>query len=111
MKKDETDKKDKDKGEVLQSNLTNRARLIINVPVGAKLYIDDRLSKSTSERRTFSTPDLNKGDVYYYELRVELVRDGETFTENKKVTLTAGDVIRADFREIEKTATARLSKK
>ncbi len=101
----------KDKGEVIQTGMGQRARMIINLPTDAKLFIDDKLTRSTSERRSFSTPQLNQGDTYYYELRVELVRNGEPITQTRKVTLKAGDVIKADFTEMEKLATARASQK
>ncbi len=87
-----------------------RARLIIELPADAKLFVDDRLTKATSERRSFSTPQLNDGDTYYYDLRVEVVRNGEALVETKKITLKAGDVIRADFKDMERTATARVKK-
>jgi len=109
--KKEEPEKPKDKEEVIQTSLPSRARLIIDLPADAKLYIDDRLTKSSSARRTFTTPALNHGDTYYYELRVEVVRNGVPMIEDKKVTLKVGDVIRADFRDMERTATAKASKK
>src|SRR5205814_1917944 len=40
----------------LESALPNRARLIVEVPANAKLFIDDRPIQVTSEKRSFSTP-------------------------------------------------------
>lgn len=73
------------------------AKLIIEVPADAKLFIDDQPMKTTSARRVFSTPTLQPGQTYYYIVRAEVVRDGQTISDTKRVTLKAGDVIRAGF--------------
>jgi uncharacterized protein (TIGR03000 family) len=78
-----------------------RAKLIVEVPADAKLYIDDQLMKTPSTRRVYSTPDLEKGQAYYYMVRVEVVRDGQVQTETKRVILRAGDEARADFTSTE----------
>ena len=67
--------------------------------------------KTTSRRRTFHTPDLEKDQAYYYEVRAEVVRDGKTVGETRKVIVKAGQVIKADFSSLGgdavKTAKAR----
>jgi uncharacterized protein (TIGR03000 family) len=78
-----------------------RARLIVELPADARLYIDDQLMKTTSEHRAFNTPALAKGQTYYYDLRAEAVRDGKSVTLTKRVTLKAGEVIEARFGEME----------
>ena len=83
----------------------NRARLLVDLPADAKLYIDDQLMKTTSEHRTFNTPRLDSNLTYYYELRAEVVRDGKPVTMTKRVTLKAGDIIRARFGELEPAET------
>ncbi len=99
------------KEEVIQTSLPTRARLIVDLPADARLYVDDKLTKTRSDHRTFTTPVLSQGDTYYYELRVELIREGVTLFENKKVTLKAGEVIRTDFKDMERTTTAKASRK
>jgi uncharacterized protein (TIGR03000 family) len=87
-----------------------RARLIVELPADAKLYIDDQVMKTTSGRRTFHTPDLKPGQTYYYELRAEVVRDGKPVSQERRVLLRAGEVVRADFNSLsppEATASAR----
>jgi uncharacterized protein (TIGR03000 family) len=74
------------------------ARLTIEVPTGAKLFIDDQLMKGTATKRKFYTPKLEPGQRYYYMVRVEMERDGRTVSEEKKVVLTGGDQIAAEFR-------------
>jgi uncharacterized protein (TIGR03000 family) len=77
------------------------ARLIIEVPAEAKLYIDDQPMKTTSARRTFSTPALEAGQTYYYILRAEVTREGKTQSETKRVLIRSGDTVRASFPELE----------
>jgi uncharacterized protein (TIGR03000 family) len=54
----------------------------------------------TSERRTFISPVLQPGETYYYDLKAEVVRDGEKKTETRRVTIRAGQVARVDFRDL-----------
>jgi uncharacterized protein (TIGR03000 family) len=88
---------DKDKS---KTEATNRARLIVEVPADARLYIDDRAMKTTSDVRTFSTPDLEPGQLYYYEVRAEVVRDGKPVSQTKRVIVRAGATVRASFTDL-----------
>src|SRR5262245_43930035 len=62
----------------------DRARLLVEVPADAKLFIDDQATRATSSVRTFRTPNLQAGQTYYYILRVELERDKETHSETRR---------------------------
>jgi uncharacterized protein (TIGR03000 family) len=75
--------------------------LLVELPPDAKLYIDDQPMKTTSSKRSFNTPLLQQGQQYYYILRAEVVRDGRTYTETRRVLLRAGQEIRASFPELE----------
>jgi len=92
----EGEKKPEDGGVRLDSN---RARLVVEVPAEAKLFIDDQPMKSTAETRVFTTPALAQGQTYYYELKVEVARDGVTQSETRKVLIRAGERARAVFTE------------
>jgi uncharacterized protein (TIGR03000 family) len=91
-----------------ESAAPNRARMIVEVPSDAKLFIDDKPMKTTNEKRSFSTPDLEKGETYYYEVRVEVMRDGKPLSETRKVIMKPGEVAKVNFKNIETTATARV---
>jgi uncharacterized protein (TIGR03000 family) len=95
----------KDKDEVRAA--PDRAKLIVALPADAKLFIDDQLMKTTSEKRAFNTPTLDKSQTYYYDLRVEVMRDGKPITDTKRVLVRAGEVIRADFGTMDTVATAK----
>jgi uncharacterized protein (TIGR03000 family) len=77
-----------------------RAKVVVEVPADAKLYIDDQLMKTTSERREFRTPPLKKGETYYYEVRAEVMRDGKPVSEMKKIIVRAGEEATANFKEM-----------
>jgi uncharacterized protein (TIGR03000 family) len=80
--------------------------LIIEVPENAKLFIDDQLMKSTTTERFFYTPALENGQKYFYDVRVEVMKDGQKVTESKRVIVQAGDVRRESFRSMDKSSVA-----
>jgi uncharacterized protein (TIGR03000 family) len=95
---DGKDKKDK------ETARPSKAKLVVEVPADSKLYIDDQLMKSSTSVRSFSTPELEIGQAYYYILRVESVRDGKTYEETKSVVVRAGESVRAAFTGLEPVA-------
>jgi uncharacterized protein (TIGR03000 family) len=109
-----TKAKDADKGKEKEDDemagvSPDRARLVVELPAGAKLYVDDRAVPNNSERRTFTTPELARGKAYFYDLRAEVVKDGKTISETRRVVVRPGGVIRTDFRSIG-TGTASVSR-
>jgi uncharacterized protein (TIGR03000 family) len=89
-----------DKPDKEETVKAERARLIVEVPEGAAVFIDDRPTTSTAAVRTFRTPALAAGQTYYYEVRAEVLRDGRRVTETKKVRVRAGEEARADFTDM-----------
>lgn len=78
-----------------------KARLIVEVPADTRLYIDDQLMKSTAKTRAFTTPPLAPGQTYYYDVRVEVPRNGHTYVETRRVIVRAGEVVRENFEKLE----------
>jgi uncharacterized protein (TIGR03000 family) len=52
--------------------------------------IDGRKTTSTSTERTFASPALKPGTIYYYTFTAEVVRDGKTLTAQEIVAVEAG---------------------
>lgn len=74
------------------------ARLVVNLPADAKLYVDGTLTKTSDKAvRSFRTPTLAAGEQYVYTLKAEVVREGKTLTESKQVIVSAGIEAKADF--------------
>lgn len=81
-----------------------RARVIVSLPADAKLYVNDQLMRSTSARRVFRTPELDSAQTYYYVMRAEILRDGKTVSQTRRVTVRPGAVIEASFGELGRDA-------
>jgi uncharacterized protein (TIGR03000 family) len=84
-----------------ESSISPRAKLIVELPPDAKLFVDDQPTKTISGRRTFNTPPLQQDQQYYYTLRAEVAREGRTYTESRRVLLRAGQEVRTFFPELE----------
>jgi uncharacterized protein (TIGR03000 family) len=67
------------------------ATLIVSLPADAKLTVDNTPTKESASPRRFVTPPLDQGKTYYYTLKGEIIRDGETLTATKRVTFRAGE--------------------
>jgi uncharacterized protein (TIGR03000 family) len=75
--------------------------LVVQLPADAKLYVDDQLTKTEGQaERTFSTPSLERGRDYYYILKAEVVRDGQTTSDSRRVIVRAGEEARASFGDM-----------
>jgi uncharacterized protein (TIGR03000 family) len=73
------------------------ANITISLPADAVLWIDDRLTASTSAQRQFITPALPAGKDFHYTLKAEIVRDGQKLTASERVTVRAGAETRTRF--------------
>jgi uncharacterized protein (TIGR03000 family) len=79
------------------------ARLIIDLPADARLYINGQLYRT----RTFRTPALEAGKPYYYVVRAEIVRDGKTESETRYVAVGAGTEIAVSFPDLSRVLAAK----
>jgi uncharacterized protein (TIGR03000 family) len=73
------------------------ARVIVQVPEGAKLTVDGEVTQSTAAVRTFETPALPAGRSYTYQLKVEYQQDGKAVTRSRTVTLESGRTVNLDL--------------
>jgi uncharacterized protein (TIGR03000 family) len=76
------------------------AKVVVDVPSDAVLYIDGQRSKMTSTKRTFVSPVLQPDERYFYDIKAEAVRDGQVRTESRRVVVTAGAVSHVDFTDL-----------
>ena len=86
--------------------MPNGANLKFKVPADAKLYVDGKLAPGTGPERSFYTPPLAAGQKFFYEVKAELVVNGKTVTEEKKVVVEAGASLTESFA----TLTAAVAK-
>ena len=97
---DKDDKKKKKADDDEQQQVKSRAQVTFELPKGARLFVDGVAIPNADERKSFRTPELRRGEEYYYDLHAEIVRDGKTLTQRKRITLTAGDDLKADFSSL-----------
>ena len=80
--------------------LEQPARLLVELPADAKLYVDDHVMRTTAGRREFRTPSLARGQTYFYILKAEIVRDGDVVTDTKRILVRAGETATASFGDM-----------
>jgi uncharacterized protein (TIGR03000 family) len=71
--------------------------LSVNVPDDAKIYVNGQATSSTGDMRQYVSRDLQNGYNYTYEVRAEVVRDGRTIEQVKKIDLRAGETANLAF--------------
>lgn len=83
-----------------------QARLSIDVPEDAKVYLDGTLMKTPIAKRVFVTPALVPGRTYFYDLRVEVIREGQEVAATQRILVRAGQTAVATFPNLREGATA-----
>ena len=76
------------------------ARLTIDLPADAKLFVDGQLTKGEGTSRNFHTPELPKDQTFFYEIKAEVVVDGIPISETKRVLVRAGEVLTESFPKL-----------
>ncbi len=82
------------------------ARLTVELPATAKLYVDGSPVAGTGATRQFHTPDLAPGGAYFYDLTAEVEVNGKVETEAKRVIVRAGEAVTASFDNLVAAASA-----
>ena len=73
------------------------AKLNVELPGSAKLFVDGQALTGTGESRHFHTPDLPQGEKFFYDLRAEVEVNGVVQTEEKRVVVRAGESVNTTF--------------
>lgn len=76
------------------------ARVTVKLPSDARLYVDGVLCPLKSATRAFNTPELDAGQRYYYTLKAEVVREGETRAATQRVLVEAGKLVTVEFKDL-----------
>jgi len=72
------------------------AKVTVIMPGKGKLYVND-VEVAVSGKKTFNTPKLVAGQRYFYTVKADLVKDGKTTTETRRVDIEAGKAVTIDF--------------
>jgi uncharacterized protein (TIGR03000 family) len=102
LKKKESDQKDGQEERKKETKAPvppdDRAVIVVEVPADARVYLDGEATKDEgAAERSFVTPPLTRGQVYYYLVRMDVVRNGERLTETRRVAFQAGSRSRVSF--------------
>ncbi len=98
--------KQEEKREREKEKDAKEAKLVVELPADAKLFIDGTLMKSGSTKRGIVTPPLRPEQTYYYQVTVELIRHGHTLRETQRIRLIPGAQVNARFTNLENRAAA-----
>jgi uncharacterized protein (TIGR03000 family) len=77
------------------------ARITVRVPADARLTVHGVDCPLGSDTRTFDTPALEPGQKYYYLLKAEVVRDGRTIAQTKRIDFRSGERVTVSFEDLE----------
>jgi uncharacterized protein (TIGR03000 family) len=99
-------KEDKSKGSLTPSQPAT-ARITVNLPADARLWVDQVECPLTSEVRAFNTPVLQPGQTYFYTFKAQLERNGEMVTDSQRVLMTAGQNVTVNFSNLGTIATTK----
>lgn len=75
------------------------ARLTVELPADAMLFVDGQKVAGKGSVRNFHTPDLPEG-TFFYDLKAEVTVDGETVAETVRVLVKAGDTKTESFGKL-----------
>ncbi len=89
------------------SEQDRRARVTLQMPVDARLFVDGKAFSLPAQQRTFRTPPLEPGKRHYYEFKGEVVRNGQVQTEIQKVYVKPGQHLQVDFSRLREVRTVR----
>jgi uncharacterized protein (TIGR03000 family) len=73
------------------------AKVEVRVPDDAEIWFEGQKTSQTGTDRTYSSPSLDAGQDYLYEVRARWSADGKPIDQTRKVTVHAGDHVLVDF--------------
>ena len=75
------------------------ATLVVTGAADATVTVGDYVTTSRGDTRTLVTPELAAGQAYHYDLKAEVVRDGQRVTLSQAVTVRPGETteVKLDF--------------
>jgi uncharacterized protein (TIGR03000 family) len=75
------------------------ATVTVIVPADATVYFNGDLTSLTGTERRFTTPALQKGKKFHYNVLARWTENGKTVERTRKVNVTAGTSVRVSFVE------------
>jgi uncharacterized protein (TIGR03000 family) len=82
------------------SNDESRGKIRVTIPAGGKLFVDGNPIDVTPGTYVFRTPALAAGRSYFYDVRLEVTRDGGMVADERRVIIRPGEETTAVFANI-----------
>jgi uncharacterized protein (TIGR03000 family) len=79
------------------ANVSAPAQLSVRLPAMAELQIDGQKTRSTGPMRRYTSPPLEPGQQYTYELRAKWMQNGREMTRTRTVEVRPGQVVNVDL--------------
>ncbi|WP_029629799.1 TIGR03000 domain-containing protein [Zavarzinella formosa] len=76
------------------------ATVVLNVPAGAKVFVEGVQLKSDAAERIFRTPALAPGQEYSYTVKAVVIEDGREHEEAMQVLVIPGETTKASFEKL-----------
>ena len=76
------------------------ASLSVELPATATLFVDGNLIAGSGESRQFHTPELPRGQAFFYEVKAVVEVNGKLEVEEKRVVVKAGESLRESFPKL-----------
>ena len=73
------------------------ASLVIDVPADAKIYVNGYKTNTQGSHRSYRSAGLLPGQMYSYEVRAIVEREGKEITQQKTVSLRGGEAHKLSF--------------
>ncbi len=81
----------------LSQRADNTAKVKVRVASDAELWFDGHATSQTGAARSFTTPALEQGQNYFYDIRAKWDANGKPVDQTRKVSVHAGDHVVVDF--------------
>lgn len=73
------------------------AELVVTVPPEARVFVNGQETQTSGSQRRYYSRGLRPGGRYGYEVRAELIREGRTVTETRRVEVSSGGSTELSF--------------
>jgi uncharacterized protein (TIGR03000 family) len=107
QRKQDSDRKEENSVAVNQKPASGApAKVTINLPANAQLFINDVACPLTSSKRSFDTPSLPPNKKFFYTVRAEWVQGGQPVSQTQRLVVEAGQNVSATFANLTPATTS-----
>ncbi|MEC9092481.1 MAG: TIGR03000 domain-containing protein [Planctomycetota bacterium] len=79
------------------TSLLQKGYLTVSVPAEAKIYVNDKLTRTNGPIRRYKTPELKPGQKLSFRVRAVVEKEGKKLTQTKLVDLSSGNTKHLEF--------------